>query len=77
MTNSIEIALRQFSRKGGLHGPSAGRRFNALGGEEFIGALQVAAKSNPHGLEFLMADHLSDEGAIQGLLAHFCTTLGK
>ncbi|WP_279452629.1 TIGR02642 family protein [Aeromonas hydrophila] len=77
MTNSIEMALRLFSPKGALHEPAAGRQFNALGRDEFIGALQVAAKNNPLGLQFLMADHLSDEGAIQGLLAHFCTTLGS
>ncbi|WP_434430311.1 TIGR02642 family protein [Aeromonas veronii] len=76
MTNSIEMALRLFSPKGALHEPAAGRQFNALGRDEFIGALQVAAKNNPQGLQFLMADHLSDEGAIQGLLAHFCTALG-
>lgn len=76
MTNSIEMALRLFSPKGALHEPAAGRQFNALGRDEFIGALQVAAKNNPLGLQFLMADHLSDEGAIQRLLAHFCTTLG-
>ncbi|QXW30885.1 hypothetical protein KXJ75_07455 [Aeromonas sanarellii] len=77
MTHSIEMALRLFSPKGALHEPAAGRQFNALGRDEFIGALQVAAKNNPQGLQFLMADHLSDEGAIQGLLAHFCTTLGS
>ena len=76
MTNSIEMALRLFSPKGALHEPAAGRQFNALGRDEFIGALQVAAKNNPQGLQFLMADHLSDEGAIQGLLAYFCTALG-
>lgn len=77
MTNSIEMALRLFSPKGALHEPAGGRQFNALGREEFIGALQVAAKNNPQGFQFLMADHLGDEGAIQGLLAHFCTTLGS
>ncbi|MBW3844980.1 TIGR02642 family protein [Aeromonas hydrophila] len=75
MTNSIEMALRLFSLKGALHEPAACRQFNALGRDEFIGALQVAAKNNPLGLQFLMADHLSDTEAIQGLLAHFCTTL--
>ncbi|KHN59096.1 TIGR02642 family protein [Aeromonas hydrophila] len=77
MTNSIEMALRLFSPKGALHEPAASRQFNALGREEFIGALQVAAKNNPLGLQFLMADHLGDEGAIQGLLVHFSTTLGN
>ncbi|KHA56813.1 hypothetical protein NM74_09715 [Aeromonas hydrophila] len=76
MTNSIEMALRLFSPKGALHEPAACRQFNALGRDEFIGALQVAAKNNPLGLQFLMADHLSDTEAIQGLLAHFSTTLG-
>ncbi|HHQ4530592.1 TPA: TIGR02642 family protein [Aeromonas hydrophila] len=75
MTNSIEMALRLFSPKGALHEPAACRQFNALGRDEFIGALQVAAKNNPLGLQFLMADHLSDTEAIQGLLAYFCTTL--
>nr|WP_265437577.1 TIGR02642 family protein [Aeromonas media] len=71
MTNSIEMALRLFSPKGALHEPAAGRQFNALGRDEFIGALQVAAKKNPLGLQFLMADHLLDTAAISELLAHF------
>lgn len=49
MTNSIEMALRLFSPKGTLHEPAACRQFNALGRDEFIGALQVAAKNNPWG----------------------------
>lgn len=77
MTNSIEMALRLFSPKGALHEPAAGRQFNALGRDEFIGALQVAAKSNPQGLQFLMADHLGDEQALASLLTHFSTTLGS
>ncbi len=75
MTHAIEMALRLFSPKGALHEPSSGRS-STLGREEFLGALQVAAKSNPQGLQFLMADHLMDEQAIQGLLTHFCATLG-
>ncbi len=74
MTNSIEMALRLFSPKGALHEPSSGRS-STLGREEFLGALQVAAKSNPQGLQFLMADHLGDEQALASLLAHFSTTL--
>ncbi|QXB96145.1 TIGR02642 family protein [Aeromonas sp. FDAARGOS 1406] len=77
MTNSIEMALRLFSPKGALHEPAAGRQFNALGRDEFIGALQVAAKSNPQGLQFLMADHLGDEQALASLLTHFSATLGS
>jgi len=42
-----------------------------------IGALQMAAKDNPLGLQYLMADHLVDPQAIEGLLAHFNTTLGN
>ena len=50
MTNSIEMALRLFSPKGALHEPSSGRS-STLGREEFLGALQVAAKSNQQGLQ--------------------------
>ena len=76
MSNAIEMALRLFSPKGALHEPSSGSVSN-LGRDEFLGALQVAAKNNPQGLQYLMADHLGDEQAIQGLLAHFSTTLGS
>ncbi|MGY3892848.1 TIGR02642 family protein [Aeromonas enterica] len=76
MTNAIEMALRLFSPKGALHEPISGN-FNALGRDDLIGALQMAAKDNPLGLQYLMADHLSDEGASQGLLVHFCTSLGS
>ena len=75
MTHAIEMALLLFSPKGALHEPAAGRQFNALGRGEFIGALQVAAKSNPQGLQFLMADHLGDEQALASLLTHFSATL--
>lgn len=75
MTHAIEMALRLFSPKGALHEPLSGRS-STLGREEFLGALQVAAKSNPQGLQFLMADHLGDEQALASLLAHFCATLG-
>lgn len=75
MTHAIEMALRLFSPKGALHEPSSGRS-STLGREEFLGALQVAAKNNPQGFQYLMADHLGDEQAIQGLLAHFSTILG-
>lgn len=74
MTHAIEMALRLFSPKGALHEPSSGRS-STLGREEFLGALQVAAKSNPQGLQFLMADHLGDEQAMVSLLAYFSTTL--
>lgn len=74
MTHAIEMALRLFSPKGALHEPSSGRS-STLGREEFLGALQVAAKGNPLGLQFLMADHLGDEQALASLLAHFSTTL--
>ncbi|MEL3914678.1 TIGR02642 family protein [Aeromonas caviae] len=76
MTHAIEMALRLFSSKGALHEPSSGRS-STLGREEFLGALQVAAKSNPQGLQFLMADHLGDEQALASLLAHFSATLGS
>lgn len=71
MSNSIEMALRLFTPKGALHEPATGRQFNALGRDEFIGALQIAAKNNPLGLQFLMADHLLDPAAISELLTHF------
>ncbi len=74
MTHAIEMALRLFSPKGALHEPSSGRS-STLGREEFLGALQVAAKSNPQGLQFLMADHLGDEQALASLLTHFSATL--
>ena len=75
MSNAIEMALRLFSPKGALHEPSSGSVSN-LGRDEFLGALQVAAKNNPQGLQYLMADHLGDEQAIQALLAHFSAILG-
>ncbi|UWH29749.1 hypothetical protein KW556_08795 [Aeromonas veronii] len=74
MTHAIEMALRLFSPKGALHESSSGRS-STLGREEFLGALQVAAKSNPQGLQFLMADHLGDEQALASLLTHFSATL--
>ncbi|MGN5044137.1 TIGR02642 family protein [Aeromonas sp. 3P] len=70
MSNSLEMALRLFTPKGALHDPTSSN-FNALGRDDFIGALQVAAKNNPQGLQFLMADHLLDAAAISELLAHF------
>ncbi|MFQ2735059.1 TIGR02642 family protein [Aeromonas caviae] len=70
------MALRLFSPKGALHEPSSGRS-STLGREEFLGALQVAVKGNPLGLQFLMADHLGDEQALASLLTHFSTTLGS
>ncbi|HHQ4611948.1 TPA: TIGR02642 family protein [Aeromonas veronii] len=70
MSNSLEMALRLFSPKGALHEPTSSN-FNALGRDDFIGALQVAAKNNPQGLQYLMADHLLDASAISELLAHF------
>lgn len=70
MSNSLEMALRLFSPKGALHEPTSSN-FNALGRDDFIGALQVAAKNNPQGLQFLMADHLLDAAAISELLVHF------
>ncbi|MGY3959569.1 TIGR02642 family protein [Aeromonas popoffii] len=75
MSKSLEMALRLFSPKGALHEPSSGN-FNALGRDDLIGALQVAAKNNPQGYQYLMADHLLDTEATQGLLAHFSETLG-
>ncbi|MGY3945463.1 TIGR02642 family protein [Aeromonas tecta] len=75
MSKSLEMALRLFSPKGALHEPSSGNA-SSLGRDEFLGALQVAAKSNPQGYQYLMADHLLDTEAIQGLLTHFCATLG-
>lgn len=74
MSKSLEMALRLFSPKGALHEPSPGNVSN-LGRDEFLGALQVAAKSNPQGYQYLMADHLLDMEATQGLLAHFSETL--
>jgi uncharacterized phage protein len=76
MSKSLEMALRLFSPKGALHEPTSGN-FNALGRDDWIGALQMAAKDNPLGLQYLMADHLVDPQAIEGLLAHFNTTLGN
>lgn len=75
MSKSLEMALRLFSPKGALHEPSSSS-FSDLGYDEFLSALQVAAKDNPLGFQYLMADHLMDEQAIQGLMTHFCTTLG-
>jgi uncharacterized phage protein len=76
MSKSLEMALRLFSPKGALHEPSSSNVSN-LGRDEFLGALQVAAKNNPQGYQYLIADHLLDMDATQGLLAHFCETLGS
>lgn len=76
MSNSLEMALRLFSPKGALHEPTSSN-FNALGRDDFIGALQVAAKNNPQGLQFLMADHLLDTAAISELAAHFEGAIGN
>lgn len=76
MSKSLEMALRLFSPKGALHEPSPGNVSN-LGRDEFLGALQAAAKNNPQGYQYLMADHLLDMEATQGLLAHFNETLGS
>lgn len=74
MSNSLEMALRLFSPKGAIHEPSCSN-FNALGRDDLIGALQMAAKNNRLGLQFLMADHLLDTAAISELVAHFeCAT---
>lgn len=76
MSNSLEMALRLFSPKGALHEPTSSN-FNALGRDDFIGALQVAAKNNPQGLQFLMADHQLDAAAISDLAAHFLGATGN
>ncbi|MFQ1996290.1 TIGR02642 family protein [Aeromonas veronii] len=76
MSYSLEMALRLFSPKGALNEPISGN-FNALRRDELIGALHMAAKDNPLGLQYLMADHLVDPQAIEGLLAHFSTNLGS
>ncbi|UZE61014.1 hypothetical protein ONR73_07335 [Aeromonas veronii] len=76
MSNSLEMALRLFSPKGALHEPTSSN-FNALGRDDFIGALQVSAKNNPQGLQFLMADHLLDAAAISELAAHFEGAIGN
>ncbi|MGL5471401.1 MAG: TIGR02642 family protein [Shewanella sp.] len=76
MSYSLEMALRLFSPEGALNEPISGN-FNALRRDELIGALHMAAKDNPLGLQYLMADHLVDPQAIEGLLAHFSTNLGS
>ncbi|MGY3853397.1 TIGR02642 family protein [Aeromonas aquatilis] len=76
MSKSLEMALRLFSPKGALHEPTYSNA-GCIGRDEFIGALQMAAKDNPLGLQYLMADHLVDQQAIEGLLAHFGCALGN
>jgi uncharacterized phage protein len=70
MSKALEMALRLFSPKGALHEPTS-RNFSALGRDELIGALQIASKDNPQGLQYLMVDHLIDKQAIEALQAHF------
>ncbi|WP_429070329.1 TIGR02642 family protein [Aeromonas veronii] len=70
MSKTLEMALRLFSPKGGLHEPTT-HNLSALGRDELIGALQIASKDNPQGLQYLMADHLVDKQAIEALQAHF------
>lgn len=76
MSNAIEMALRLFSPRGALHESTSGH-VKVLGRDEFLGALQVVAKNNPQGYQYLMADHLLDMEATQGLLAHLNETLGS
>lgn len=71
----IEMALRLFSPRGALHEPTT-RHHGALGRDEIIGALQVAASGRTHGYHYLIADHLADPGAIDALLDHFSGVLG-
>ncbi|MFM5083806.1 hypothetical protein ACEUBN_21140 [Aeromonas veronii] len=59
MSKTLEMALRLFSPKGDLHEPTT-HNLSALGRDELIGALQIASKDNPQGLQYLMADHLVD-----------------
>ena len=75
MNRSVEMALRLFSPRGALTEVARGTA-GPLNREDILGALQMAAKDNPQGYQYLMADHLMDEQAIQGLLTHFCATLG-
>ncbi|MEL3922120.1 TIGR02642 family protein [Aeromonas enteropelogenes] len=76
MTTALEVVLRLFSPKGALHEPFTGN-FSSLGRDDYIGALQVAAKRNPLGLQFLMADHLMDQHATTDLFVHFAHKLGN
>lgn len=74
MSKSLEMALRLFSPRGALTEVTRGTA-GLLNREDFLGALQVAAKHNPLGYQYLMADHLLDAAAISELLAHFeCAT---
>lgn len=75
MNRSVEMALRLFSPRGALTEVARGTA-GPLNREDILGALQMAAKDNPQGYQYLMADHLMDEQAIQGLQTHFCRTLG-
>ncbi|KAE9635988.1 TIGR02642 family protein [Aeromonas veronii] len=76
MSNSLEKALRLFSPRGALHESTSGH-VKVLGRDEFLGALQVAAKSNPQGYQYLMADHLVDPQSIAALLTFFESELGS
>ncbi|MFB2866286.1 TIGR02642 family protein [Aeromonas sp. MdU4] len=76
MSKSLEMALRLFSPRGALAEVARGTA-GLLNREDFLGALQVAAKKNPLGYQYLMADHLSDQRAIAELLEHFGRELGN
>ncbi|HDX8434548.1 TPA: hypothetical protein RQN11_000033 [Aeromonas dhakensis] len=76
MSKSLEMALRLFSPRGALTEVARGTA-GPLNREDILVALQIAAKDNPRGYQYLIADHLMDEQAIQGLLTHFCTALGS
>ncbi|MFM5429133.1 hypothetical protein ACET8G_20035 [Aeromonas veronii] len=63
------MALHLFSPKGALHELTSSN-LNALRRDDFLGTLQVAAKNNLLGFQFLVADHLLDAVAISELLVH-------
>lgn len=75
MNKEVEMALRLFSPRGML--PDSLQGVSVMTRELILGALQVAAKSNPLGLHYLMANHLLDEAAWRALSEHFTARLGE
>lgn len=76
MEHALEMALRLFSPRSSLGAMTRGSA-GLLSREEILGALQAAAKGNPLGYHFLMAEHLLDEQSLQCLVAHFTNLLGS
>lgn len=75
MRDVVELLLQLFFPRATfsevIHGA-----WGAIVKEDIAGALQIAARHNPRGYDFLLADHLQDERALRRLVDYFTRTLG-